>query len=122
MYIPRDAVFDETIFSFPKLYPNVGARLRAEISLLPNSLVNPSSVRADNVVDQSAISSTKQLHELSDDSPVQELGKMPDDAAPGEIRRDFVFPGRFGVDGSNTGHNVDFPRSPAVFVCESVLD
>jgi hypothetical protein len=32
--------FDETVFPFSKLHPNVGARLCSEISLLPSSLVD----------------------------------------------------------------------------------
>jgi hypothetical protein len=37
VYISRDVVFDETIFPFHKLNPNAGARLRAEILLLPST-------------------------------------------------------------------------------------
>jgi hypothetical protein len=36
VYISRDVVFNETVFPFSKLNPNVGARLRAKILLLPN--------------------------------------------------------------------------------------
>lgn len=42
VYISRDVVFDESIFPFNTLHPNAGARLRAEISLLPESLLNSS--------------------------------------------------------------------------------
>nr|AAT85031.1 putative polyprotein [Oryza sativa Japonica Group]ABF96679.1 retrotransposon protein, putative, Ty1-copia subclass [Oryza sativa Japonica Group] len=35
VYISRDVVFDETQFPFTKLHPNVGAKLRAEIALVP---------------------------------------------------------------------------------------
>jgi hypothetical protein len=38
LYISRDIVFDETVFLFAALHSNVGARLRAEIDLLPLSL------------------------------------------------------------------------------------
>ena len=58
VYISLDVVFDETLFPFSKLHLNAGACLRAEISLLPDSLLNPSSVGADNVVDHSAVSLT----------------------------------------------------------------
>jgi hypothetical protein len=37
VYISCDVVFDETIFPFHKLNPNAGARLRAEILLLPSN-------------------------------------------------------------------------------------
>jgi hypothetical protein len=43
VYISRDVVFDENVFPFSKLHDNAGARLRAEILLLPSSLRNPSS-------------------------------------------------------------------------------
>jgi hypothetical protein len=42
VYISRDVVFDEHIFPFAELHANVGARLRAEINLLPSTLF-PSS-------------------------------------------------------------------------------
>jgi histone deacetylase 1/2 len=38
VYISRDVIFDEHIFPFASLHPNVGTRLRAEILLLPNHL------------------------------------------------------------------------------------
>jgi hypothetical protein len=38
VYIFRDVVFDETVFPFSKLNPNVGARLRSKILLLPSHL------------------------------------------------------------------------------------
>jgi hypothetical protein len=38
LYIFRDIVFDETVFPFASLHSNAGARLRAEINLLPLSL------------------------------------------------------------------------------------
>jgi hypothetical protein len=39
-YVSRDVILDENIFPFSKLQPNVGARLRSEILILPSSL-NP---------------------------------------------------------------------------------
>lgn len=41
VYISRDIVFDEHVFPFARLHPNAGARLRAELSVLPDSLHNP---------------------------------------------------------------------------------
>ena len=41
VYISRDVIFDESIFPFANLHSNAGARLRAEILLLPDSLQNP---------------------------------------------------------------------------------
>lgn len=40
IYISRDVVFDEDVFPFSSLHSNAGARLRNEISLLPETL-NP---------------------------------------------------------------------------------
>jgi len=40
IYISRDVVFDENIFPFAKLNPNAGARLRAEVSLLPSLFIS----------------------------------------------------------------------------------
>jgi hypothetical protein len=38
VYIFRDVVFDEIVFPFSKLNPNVEARLHSEILLLPSHL------------------------------------------------------------------------------------
>lgn len=43
VYISRDVVFDENIFPLSSLHPNAGARLRSEINLLSDDLLNPSS-------------------------------------------------------------------------------
>lgn len=40
VYVSRDFTFDEQVFPFATLHPNAGARLKAEISLLPSSLTN----------------------------------------------------------------------------------
>jgi hypothetical protein len=48
VYISRDVVFDETEFPFSKLHPNAGARLREEISLLPQNLINSSELEKLN--------------------------------------------------------------------------
>jgi hypothetical protein len=39
VYISYDIVFDEHVFPFSTLHPNVGAQLRSEITLLPPSLL-----------------------------------------------------------------------------------
>jgi hypothetical protein len=39
VYISRDVIFDEGVFPFSTLHSNAGARLRAEIALLPPDLV-----------------------------------------------------------------------------------
>jgi hypothetical protein len=55
VYVSRDVVFDETIYPFHKLNPNVGARLRGEIQLLPslfssNPIGTPSLVPWDELI------------------------------------------------------------------------
>jgi hypothetical protein len=40
VYISRDVVFDERVFPFASLHPNVSARLRSKIALLPDSLLS----------------------------------------------------------------------------------
>lgn len=44
VYVSRDVTFDEQVFPFATLHPNAGARLRAEISLLPSNLMNTSTL------------------------------------------------------------------------------
>jgi hypothetical protein len=39
--------FDEQVFPFSSLHPNAGARLRSELALLPDVLLNPSSTFLD---------------------------------------------------------------------------
>jgi hypothetical protein len=41
VYISRDVTFDESVFPFESLHQNAGARLRKEILLLPDHLLNP---------------------------------------------------------------------------------
>jgi histone deacetylase 1/2 len=40
VYISQDVVFDENVFPFASLHPNVGTQLRKELLLLPNHLVS----------------------------------------------------------------------------------
>jgi hypothetical protein len=54
VYISRDVVFDETMSPFTKLNPNAGARLRAEILLLPPNSTPPTcSSHGDKCIDDS---------------------------------------------------------------------
>jgi hypothetical protein len=50
VYISHDVVFDENVFPFSELHPNVGARLRQEILLLPHHLVNPGDASPESGV------------------------------------------------------------------------
>jgi hypothetical protein len=44
VYISHDVVFDESIFPFFTLHPNVRPHLCSEISLLPSSCIDPMMV------------------------------------------------------------------------------
>jgi histone deacetylase 1/2 len=58
VYISHDVVFDEHVFPFANLHPNAGARLQAEIALLPDVLKNPSTCFGDALLhDQTLINS-----------------------------------------------------------------
>jgi hypothetical protein len=50
LYISGDVVFDEGLFSFANLHPNVGAHLRAKISLLPSSLCTLNNDHGNDIV------------------------------------------------------------------------
>jgi hypothetical protein len=50
VYISHDVTFDECVFPFAELHPNAGARLRSEISLLPDALLNSSSNFGDAIL------------------------------------------------------------------------
>jgi hypothetical protein len=55
VYISRDVVFDENVYPCASLHPNTGARIHAEIILLPSHLRNSSdSLNGDeHIYDQS---------------------------------------------------------------------
>lgn len=54
VYISRDVIFDESVFPFMSLHPNAEARLRAEISLLPEHMQNSSGLSTmEQLADQS---------------------------------------------------------------------
>jgi hypothetical protein len=58
VYISHDVIFDEHVFPFAHLHPNAGAKLRTELSLLPDILHNSSSIFGD-----------ARLHDKHADSP-----------------------------------------------------
>jgi hypothetical protein len=59
LYISHDILFDETVFPFTKLNPNTGARLQAEIHLLPPNSIPPTTPsHGDEFID----SSTAYMH------------------------------------------------------------
>jgi histone deacetylase 1/2 len=85
VYISRDVIFHEMQFPFSKLHPNIGARLRIEISLLPDTLLNPSSVGGNSTLDRSdAFSTPTNASETTDKVCMQDCSGS---RAPG------IFPG-----------------------------
>ena len=43
-------MFDENVFPFAQLHPNAGVWLRAELSILPDALLNSSSTFGDAIL------------------------------------------------------------------------
>jgi hypothetical protein len=70
VYISRDVVFDEDIFPFSELHENAGARLRAEVELLPD-LFTPS--RGTTVHDPTMIDCSNQTNQNLDKNVYPEL-------------------------------------------------
>jgi len=79
IYVSRDVVFDESVFPFSSLHPNAGARLRSDISLLPETIspfipgdVNCHASNATNTAVPSNSSheqeqpGVQEVHEISD--------------------------------------------------------
>jgi hypothetical protein len=65
IYISRDVVFDEHVYPFASLCPNAGTRLHAELKLLPDILLNPSSNFGDALLHDKHLvspSSTDAVH------------------------------------------------------------
>jgi hypothetical protein len=70
IYISRDVVFDENIFPFASLHPNAGARLRAEILLLPSNTSSISSNEGAHINDNvSIVPITNPLQVTVEDAP-----------------------------------------------------
>jgi hypothetical protein len=68
IYISHDVVFDETGFPFSKLNPNVGARLRADILLLP-TISQPSTIPGPGVEFSNDPCVNVQLNHVSTNPP-----------------------------------------------------
>lgn len=108
VYISRDVVFDETVFPFTKLHPNVGARLRAEVSLLPESLLRPSIRGDDHTFDSPVISNTNVPLELASARNLE-----PNAIFPTENQRHFMLPGAPLFASSSARSEVDSPAASA---------
>jgi hypothetical protein len=57
VYISRDVIFDEQVFSFTSMQLNVGAQLWSELALLPDLFDLSSSFGYSSLPDQSIVSS-----------------------------------------------------------------
>jgi hypothetical protein len=80
VYISRDVVFDETVFPFASLHSNAGARLRAEINLLPLHL-QPSLLHGHE---------ERVLQANTDDNPTVTIpAESADFSVPGYVSTDF---------------------------------
>jgi hypothetical protein len=60
VYISRDAIFDESVFPFASLNPNVSAHYTTDVLLLPNfpSQIN-SDLSVDNIQTNTCLSPTR---------------------------------------------------------------
>ena len=92
VYISRDVTFDERVFPFAELHSNAGARLRAEISLLPENLLNSSSTFGDATILDHTVSTPNPVASSTRDSG--DTGENSDQIAvqTREIRRYFMRP------------------------------
>jgi hypothetical protein len=81
VYISRDVVFDEGVFPFATLHPNVGAHLRAEISLLPPSLCTLNNVHGNDVVVDHVAHGADPVVESHDVQETSSIGTPPSNDA-----------------------------------------
>lgn len=65
--ISRDVTFDENVFPFSQHQPNVGARLRQEISLLPPDLRPSTSDQGGELLDDHMFNSTNPCDSACDE-------------------------------------------------------
>lgn len=92
VYISQDVVFDEHVFPFTQMHPNAGARLRAELAILPDVLLNPSTSFGDaNLHDKhdSISTSTNGLHSAGKDVSVtgsKILGAVPQNSPSKSVK------------------------------------
>lgn len=130
VYISRDVVFDEHVFPFAQLHPNAGARLRSELVLLPDILLNPTGTFGDaNILDQTVSPPVPTNPSLSS---VQDRGiaGSSGDQNGGEnspYERHFMCPGLGDIPGSGAGtdsatSNSSPGRSPSGSLLGSIAE
>lgn len=96
-----------TFFLFSTLHPNAGARLRSEIALLPQSLLNPNASFGDALLHDQHLSSPVSTDTVSSsvhDSTDAGQSLEENDAVPAASRR-YCVPTLH--DGMDTGREVD---------------
>jgi hypothetical protein len=106
-------VFDENIFPFAALHPNAGARLKAEITLLPLSLLSPQATFGDAIVfDQyssppnptNAVASSCSDAATTDEPAGENV--VQNDAVSTVIQHHFM---QAQGDNAGVGHEIDLP-------------
>lgn len=108
VYISRNVIFDVKVFPFATLHPNAGARLRSEISLLPDPLLNPSTRIGDvSVTDHNVHSPVPTNAASSSIHVVQDTGRnsVQNGANSEENRGHFMCP----PVGDSANSQVDLP-------------
>ena len=81
VYISCDVVFDETMFPFVDLHPNVGALLRHEILLLHSHLTGFDQRGDNNCVDPSLTNPHNRVHELYGNATEEIDGEIGEEIA-----------------------------------------
>lgn len=111
VYISRDVVFYEKVFPIESLHPNAGAQLRAELTLLPDVLLNSSSVGVTSTPDHGLFSP---VPANASQVPVEDVfgaeknpsGNRAENGEGEKISNRHFMCSR---DGSSAGHEADSP-------------
>jgi len=113
MFISRDIELAAIVYPFAQLHPNVGARLRSEILLLPPTLLNPSSNFGDgNSSDLFGNGSLRTNSSLEYAEPGE--NSASDDTAPAASGGHFMLPRQLPfLAGIGAAPGDDPPVSPA---------
>jgi len=119
--VSRDVVFDEKVFPFALMHPNAGAQLRAELSLLPDILLNPSNDFGDARDNGSMLSSVLANSSSGAGSASLPAGSIPTQDQGATHSYDAQDRGYFmcSPTGSNTRIEADCPATAGVSVGEA---
>jgi len=123
--VSRDVVFDESVYPFAQLHQNTGARLHAELDLLPDILKNPSHDFGDAIVHNQCLINTDPANvALSPSGGSLSLGsKMAQNGAEiAQNRPYFMCSSRSALhDNNGAGIGVDSPAPRTTSVTGSPL-